>query len=80
MALKLTANRKLLVGGTIQLTSSLFYVVSAMTLDHVPNPVLWTCKFCILLAIPLVWLGLHQEADKRKVAELSKGPLFPEAH
>jgi hypothetical protein len=80
MVWKLTTNRKLLVGGTIQLTSSLFYVVAAVILDYIPNPVLWTCKLCILLAIPLVWLGLHEESDKRKVAKLSKGTLFPEAH
>jgi hypothetical protein len=80
LALKPQANRKILVGATIEVVSSVFCLVSAFTGAHVPQPLLWTYKLCTLVAIAFVYLGLHEERAKRKLIELSRGTLFPEAH
>jgi len=69
----------MLVGGTIEVVSSVFYLVSASTAAHVPQPLLWTYKLCTLVAIAFVYLGLHEERAKRRLVELSNGTLFPEA-
>jgi len=80
MTLKLQTNPKILIGSTIQLTGSAFYFVAVAALGRAPQPILWTFKFCIVLAIALVYLGIHEERAKRKLVELSNGTLFPEAH
>ena len=80
MAWKLTTNRKILVGVSVQLTAAFFYLVSIISLRRVSLPIGATYLFFVLFSGILVSLGIFEEKKESKSTKLSPVTNFPEAH
>jgi hypothetical protein len=65
---KLTRNRKKLVGLAILLTSSAFYIVVLGTFDRIPWPFLATYLVCAAASAILSTLGSLEEKKEREAS------------
>ena len=65
---KITRNRKILVGLAIQLTSSVFYIVALGTTDRFPLPIGATYLASVAVACIFMTIGAVEEKRKRETS------------
>jgi hypothetical protein len=71
---KITRNRKILVGLAIQLTSSAFYIVALGTSDRFPLPIGATYLLSVVVACIFMTIGAVEEKKKRETSSSAVAP------